>query len=101
MKITTKNPTNTTALWNIDSGELFRPINSQVVYMKLWNELCDDCWNECESRLYVLYEDLQDQDVNDITNEARACVDIATGEIVFFHKELRVVKLKYTLEVED
>ena len=100
MKIATKDNKNYTELCYIESGEIFRPVNSQRVYMKLYNEMCDDCWNECESRLYDFYENPQDHDLNDICNEARPCVDMITGEIVLFHLDLRVVKLKYVLEIE-
>jgi hypothetical protein len=101
MKITLKDHKNYVNLWDINSGELFRPVNSQRVFMKLWNAMGDRCWNECESCLYNYYENPQDQDLNDISRDGRACVDMATGEIVIFHKNLRVVKLKYTLEVEE
>ena len=102
MKITTKDHKNYVNLYDIDSGEVFRPVNSQLVFMKLWNELSDDCWNECESRLFDYYENPQEQDfLEDICDEGRACVDMATGEIVIFHRDLRVVKLKYTMEVEE
>ena len=95
MKITTKDHKNYINLYDIDSGEVFRPVNSQRVFMKLWNELSDDCWNECESRLYNYYENPQEQELNDICDEGRA-----TGEIIIFHMSLRVVKLKYAMEVE-
>ena len=101
MKMTIKSTKNATHLWNIDSGELFRPVNSQKVYMKLWEELSENCWNENESRLYDYYENPQNHDVDDIHREGRACVDMENGIIVIFHKELQVVKLKYTMEVED
>lgn len=101
MVITTKDNKNCVNLWEIDSGEVFRPVNSQRVFMKLWNELTDDCWNECESRLFDYYENMQDQELlEDIRDEGRACVDMATGEISIFHRDLRVVKLKYAMEVE-
>ena len=101
MKISTKDNKNYTELCYIESGELFRPVNSQQVYMKLYNEACDDCWNQTESRLYNFYENPQDQELNDIYVDTRPCVDIVTGEIVFFHQDLRVVKLKYNMEIEN
>ena len=100
MKITTKDHKKYIELCYIESGEVFRPVNSQQVYMKLYNELCDNCWNECESRLYDFYECPQDQEMNDIRDEAKPCVDMTTGEIVFFHQDLRVIKLNYIMEVE-
>lgn len=101
MKITTKDQKTYTELCYIESGEIFRPMNSQQVYIKLYNESCDDCWNENESRLYNFYENPQDQEVNDIYDETRPCVDMVTGEIVFFHNNLLVVRLNYLLEVEE
>ena len=100
MKITTKDHANYTHLFHIDSGELFRPANSQQVYMKIWNELNDNCWNECESCLYDYYENPQDHDFDDIRNEARVCVDMTTGEIMFFHRDLQVVKVNYKFTIE-
>ena len=100
MKITTKDIKNYTYLCHIESGEIFRPVNSQQVYMRLYNEVRDDCWNEYESRLYNYYENPQDQELSDICEDTRPCVDMTTGEIVLFHKDLRVTKLKYIMEVE-
>jgi hypothetical protein len=100
MRISIKDHKNYVNLWDIDSGELFRPVNSQKVYMKLWNEMTDDIWNECESRLYDYYENPQNLDLTDISGDSRACVDMESGEIVLFHFNMRVVKLKYVLEVE-
>ena len=100
MKITTKDNTKFVNLWDINSGDIFRPANSLKVYMKLWNEMTDDIWNECESRLYDYYENLQGLDLDDISENGRACVDMVSGEIVIFHMNMRVVKIKYTMEVE-
>lgn len=100
MTITTKDHKSYTELSHIESGEVFRPVNSQRVYMRIWNDMVDDCWNECDNRLYEYYENPQDQDLIDIRNDAKACVDITTGEIVVFHQDLRVVKLNYIMEVE-
>ena len=101
MKVNYRNTIESTTFDKINCGELFRPTNSQRVFMKIWNHLVDDCWNECESRLYDYYENPQDHDFNDIRNEARACVDMTTGEIVLFHRDLQVIQLSYVLEVED
>ena len=100
MTITTKDHKNYTNLFYIESGEVFRPVNSQQVYMKLYNDLADNIWNECESRIYDYFENPQNHDFNDIY-ELRPCVDMTTGEIVFFHQDLRVVKLNYIMEVEE
>ena len=101
MKISTKDNKNYTELWLIESGEIFSPVNSQQVYMKLHTELCDGCWADCESRLYNYYENPQNQELNDITVQAIPCVDMITGELVFFHQNLQVVKLNYIMEVEE
>lgn len=100
MTITTKDHKNYTELCYIESGEVFRPVNSQQVYMKLYNDFAEDCWNECESRLINYYENPQNQELVNGIEDARACVDMTTGEIVFFHRDLRVVKLNYIMEVE-
>jgi hypothetical protein len=100
MKISRKDHKNYTELFYIESGDIFRPVNSQTVYLKLYNDMSDDCWNDSESRLDNYYENPQDHEVNDIYDETVPCVDMVTGEIVLFHKNLRVVKLNYVLEVE-
>ena len=99
MKITTKDNKKYIELCYIESGEIFRPVNSQQVYIKLYNEICDDIWNESESRLINFYENPQNQELDNIYEELRPCVDIVTGEIIFFHQDLRVIKLDYTLEI--
>ena len=100
MKISTKDHANYTNLFYIESGEIFRPVNSQQVYMKLYNDYTDDCWNECESRLFDYFENPQNHEIVNGIEDTRPCVDMTTGEIVFFHQDLRVVKLKYIMEVE-
>ena len=100
MKFTTKNTENYMRLWGIDGGELFRPTNSQRAYMKLSHEITDGIWNECESRLYMYYENPQDQYLDNMSQDGVACVDMESGEIVIFHRDLQVVRLKYTMEVE-
>ena len=99
MTITTKDHKNYTELFHIESGEVFRPVNSQQVFMKLANDFTDDIWNECESRICDYYENPQNQDF-DGAYELRPCVDMTTGEIIVFHQDLRVVKLNYIMEVE-
>ena len=101
MKISIKDHKNYTDLCYIESGEVFRPVNSQQVYMKLYNDLNDGCWTECESRLYLYYENIQNHEVNDTCSETIPCVDMVTGEIVLFHTDLRVVKLNYIMKVEE
>lgn len=99
MKITTKNTENYVNLWEIDDGEIFRPTNSQRVFIKLWNEIGDDIWSD-ENRLYAYYENPQNQSLDNMRKEGVACVNMENGEIVIFHRDLQVVQLKYTLEVE-
>lgn len=99
MKISIKDHKNYTELFYIESGDIFRPVNSLTVYLKLANDYTDDIWNECDSRIIDYFENPQNHEVGDM-RELRPCVDMETGEIVFFHKNLRVVKLNYILEVE-
>lgn len=100
MKITTKDHKNYTNLVYIESGEVFRPVNSQRIFMKLYSEYNDDCWNECESRLMDYVENPQNLEIVNGIEDTRPCVDMTTGEIVFFNRDLRVVKLNYIMEVE-
>ena len=100
MTITTKDHKNYTELFHIENGEVFRPVNSQAILMRLYNDYNDDCWNECESRLMEYYENPQDCVIINGIEDTIPCVDMVTGEIVFFHQDLRVVKLNYTMEIE-
>lgn len=100
MNITMKDHKNYTELFYIENGEIFRPTNSLTVYLKLANDYTDDIWNECDSRIMDYFENPQNQEVGDM-RELRPCVDMTTGEIVFFHEQLSVVRLNYLLEVEE
>lgn len=100
MKISTKDPKNYTELFYIESGDIFRPSNSLSVYLRLANDATDDIWSECESRIIDHYENPQNHEVWDM-EALIPCVDMETGEIVFFHKDLSVIKLKYLFEVEE
>ena len=99
MKISIQDHKHYTELFYIESGDIFRPVNSLTVYLKLANDYTDDIWNECDSRIIDYFENPQNHEVGDM-RELRPCVDMETGEIVFFHENLRVVKLNYILEVE-
>ena len=100
MKISIKDHKNYTELLYIESGDIFRPTNSLTVYLKLANDYNDDVWNECDSRIMDYFENPQNQEVGDMA-ELRPCVDMTTGEIVFFHENLSVIRLNYLLEVEE
>ena len=101
MKISMKDHKNYTELFYIESGDIFRPVNSQTVYLHLASDITDDIWNECDSRLINYFENPQNHEIGGDMKALRPCVDMETGELIFFHEDLRVVKLNYLLEVEE
>ena len=100
MKISMKDNKNYTELFYIESGDIFRPTNSLTVYLKLANDYTDDVWNENSNRIMDYFENPQNNEVINI-RDLKPCVDVETGEIVFFHNDLRVIKLNYLLEVKE
>lgn len=100
MKLNYHNTIESTTLDKVSYGELFRPINSQRVFMKTAHEASDDLFNECESRLMEYYENPQCKNW-DSPYLIAVCVNMETGQMVLFNSEIQVIQLNYALEVED
>ena len=99
MKITySKGYTPTPTLRSLEQGEVFRPINSQRVYMPTIYTGLDDIFSETATDDY--YENIQNMDFDhDHANLYRACVDLSNGTIVFFHLDIEVRPLESELNI--
>ena len=101
MKITySKGYIPTPKLRELDQGEVFRPKNSQRVCMVTAYTGMDDIFSDTAFEDYVL--NVQNFDFDDCppsADELRACVDLTSGEIVFFHLDIEVRLLECELNV--
>jgi hypothetical protein len=100
MKVNYVNTVNTTTLNNVEVGGLFRPINSLELFIKTVEDASGDLFNECESRLMDYFENPQSDDWEHYY-ELMLCVNVTNGEVVLFHRDLEVVELKASIEVEE
>ena len=100
MKVNYVNTVNTTALNNVEVGGLFRPINSLELFIKTVEDASGDLFNECESCLMGYFENLQSDDWEHCY-DLMLCVSVTNGEVVLFHRDLEVVELKASIEVEE
>ena len=100
MEIKYSQKNNTTVLFNLAEGEIFRPVNSQAVLIKTNANAMDDYFSDSESDITELWENMQNDDLT-TCNELIACIHLSSGEFVFLHEDLQVVKLKGELVVEE
>lgn len=101
MKITySKGYTPAPTLRSLDQGEAFRPLNSQRVYMPTMYTGLDDIFSETAVEDY--YENIQNMDFDhDNAQCYRACVDLLTGIMVFFHLDTKVRILECELNIVE
>ena len=99
MKITySKGYTPAPTLRSLEQGEVFRPLNSQKVYMTTEYTGLDDIFSEIAVEDY--YENIQNMELDyEHANLYRACVDLSTGTMVFFHLDIKVRVLEYELNI--
>lgn len=101
MKITySKGYIPTPKLSSLKVGEVFRPTNSQRVYMKTAYTGFDDIFSDTAYEDYV--ENIQNFDFDDCpptASELRACADLENGDIVFFHLDIEVRPLECELNI--
>ena len=101
MKITySKGYTPTPKLRSLDQGEVFRPKNSLKVYMTTMYNGMDDIFSDTAYEDYV--ENVQNFDFDDCpprANELRACIELSSGDIVFFHLDIEVRSLESELNI--
>lgn len=101
MKITySKGYTPRPTLKLLNYGEVFRPTNSQRVYMVTAYTGYDDIFSNTAYEDYL--ENVQNFDFDDCpptANELRACIDLSNGKMVFFHLNIEVKVLKCELNI--
>ena len=101
MKITySKGYTPDPTLNSLKVGEVFRPINSQRIYMKTAYKGVDDIFSNTAYEDYI--ENIQSFDFDDcppIPKELCACIDLTDGTIVLFHLDITVKMLKCELNI--
>jgi hypothetical protein len=91
---------NSTILFNLEEGTIFRPSNSQAVLIKTNANAMDDYFNDLEDNITELWENMQNHDLK-TCSELVACVHLSGGEFVFLHEDLKVIKLSGELIVEE
>lgn len=101
MRITySKGYTHHPKLRELEQAEVFRPKNSQRVYMTTMYTGLDDIFSETAYEDYV--ENVQNFDFDDCppnANELRACIELSSGDIVFFHLDIEVKPLECELNI--
>jgi hypothetical protein len=97
MKITySKGYTPYPKLRSLGIGDVFRPKNSQKVYITTMYIGTDDIFSDTACENYI--ENIQNFDL-DNTKDFRACVDLSNGTMVFFHLDIEVRELECELNI--
>ena len=90
----------TKKLENVDGGAIFRPINSQEIYLALDITAQNDIFytdNYAVEDKWLNYQNHTLETYNDLI----ACVNLNDGDLVFFHKDLEVIELNHKLLIES
>lgn len=103
MKITySKGYTPAPTLRSLEQGEVFRPKNSQKVYMTTMYTGADDIFSDTAYEDY--FENIQSFEFDGcppIVDELRACIDLSNGTMVFFHLDIEVRPLECELNITE
>ena len=94
----------TPKLHDVHSGELFRPTNSERVFMRTSGRGGDEFTCDKEQPLRKLFEDMQEayERPEDIDYEDLLfCADMETGKLVLLHSDLKVEKLIGELMIKE
>ena len=94
----------TPQLENVKPGELFRPVNTERIFMRTSARAGDEFTSEHEARLRKLFDDIQHQftDPDDMDYEDLVfCADMETGKLVLLHLGLKVEKLIGELMIKE
>lgn len=101
---------NTTTLQLIEVGSVFRPANSQELFIKLDRNAESEIFNNRCSVLWQNFiggyigEDFTNKDEFDMNHDYTQlilCADIVTGKIYFMYEDIRVEVVKCELFVEE
>lgn len=100
MKMAYKNKTNTcSTLRTLDQATVFRPRNSRTLYMTTKYTGMDDIFSNTAYEDY--YENIQYHDNEPSADYLCACVELDTGNIVFFHSNIEVEQVECCLVIEE
>ena len=94
----------TPKLHEVRAGELFRPMNSDNVYMRTNGHGSDDFTSEKEQPLRKMFTDIQNtyEKEEDIDYENLVfCADMETGKLVLLDESLKVEKLIGELMIKE
>jgi hypothetical protein len=86
-------------LRSLKLGEVFRPLNSQRIYMTTMYTGLDDIFSDTAYGEYALNIQTIDDPYN--AAELRACIDLENGKIVFFHFDIQVKVLECELNIVE
>lgn len=87
-------------LYELEEGFIFRPTNSQKIFIKLDKTALSEMFSNSESRLIDYYENLQGHTFN-LYDDLIACVNLIEGQLVFLHTDDMVVELDHKLIIEE
>ena len=90
-------------LAEINYGQVFRPTNSQVVYMRLPYTAGAEIFTSYDPTLNEYIEPIQVQDDLDDkeADEFISCVNLRDGLVVFLHRDTKVESLKCELVIKE
>lgn len=94
----------TPLLYEVRPGELFRPTNSERVFMRTNGHGSDEFTSDKIAPLRKLFDDLQGnyEAEDDIDYESLIfCTDVETGKLILLDSELKVEKLVGELLIKE
>ena len=94
----------TPKLHEVRAGELFRPVESDHVYMRTNGRGSDEFTSEKETPLRKLFDDIQcvyEENEELDYEELIFCTDMETGKLILFHTDLKVEKLIGELMIKE
>ena len=94
----------TPKLYEVRTGELFRPVNSDCIFMRTSGHGNDEFTSDKEAPLRKMFNDLQGAYTNaeDINYEELVfCANIESGKLVLLHIDLKVEKLIGELMIKE
>ena len=94
----------TPKLIEVRPGELFRPVNSEHVYMRTNCYSSDEFTSDKEAPIRKLFDDIQNtyEKPEDIDYEELVfCPDMETGKLLLLHESIKVEKLIGELMIKE
>lgn len=94
----------TPKLHEVRPGDLFRPVNSERVFMKTNGKGSDEFTSEKEQPLRKLFDDMQKfyEAPDEVDYEELSfCIDMENGKMVLLHVDLKVEKIIGELIIKE